>query len=192
MSPLTTIIASALVGSVCGIIANLIAQKHQLQAQNEYAILMKIWDKAYRLKSRANSLRPKLDTGSPNAPQEKEKRLAAFDTAKDEFDQEMYLNKPFYPDSIYLCLKELGNNAVFEAIDFHHRTASPDNQKYWADSDASTATINRLVDQLCEAIRRRIHFAYRIRQRVNAVAKWFSMLPSIVLRPFKGIEPARQ
>jgi hypothetical protein len=174
------------------LIVNTYKQKHQLQAQNEYAILMKIWDKAYWLKSRANSLRPKHDTGNPNAPEEKQKRLDAFDKAKGEFDEEMYLNKPFYPDGIYQCLRELGNNAVFESIDFHHQTASPNNHKYWADSDASADKINRLVDQLCDAIRCRIHFAYRIRQGIAGIVKRLYLLPSILRRPFRRIESARQ
>jgi hypothetical protein len=192
MQPLTTIILSAVVGSVCGVIANVLTLKHQLQAQNEYTILMKIWDKAYWLKSRANSLRPKHDTGSPNAAEEKQRRLAAFDTAKAEFDEEVYLNKPFYPKDIYCCLLELGNSAVYEAIDYYHQNASPDNHKYWADSDASAEKINRLTDQLCEAIRDRIHVAYRFRKRTHAVAKWIDWLLSLIKRLFARREPVHQ
>lgn len=190
MSPLATILVSAIVGSVFTLIVNLFAQKHQLQAQNEYAILMKIWNKAYWLKSRANSLRPKHDTGNPNSPEEKKRRLDAFDRAKVEFDEEMYLNKPFYPDEIHRCLRELGNNAAFEAIDFHHQTASPDDQKYWDDAEASAKKINGLVEELCDTIRCRIHFAYRIRQGIAAIRKRLDWTLSLIKRPFRRIKSA--
>lgn len=174
LDPLTTILVSAAVGSVFGVIANAFTLKHRLQAENEYTILMKIWNRAYWLKSRANSLRPKHDSGNPNA--EKQKRLDAFDKAKREFDEEMYLNKPFYPDDIYRCLRGLGNNAAFEAIDYHHGTATAEDQQYWAESDASAEKINRLVDQLCDAIRCRIHGRIVYRGRQTAGWLW-SLLP---------------
>jgi hypothetical protein len=192
MYPLMTIMVSALVGSVSGVFANMLTLKHKLQAQNEYAILMKIWGKAYWLKSRANSLRPTMDTGNPNAPEEKQKRLAAFDKAKGEFDEEMYLNKPFYPDDIYRALKQLGNNAVHEAIEYHFKTASPNDHKYWTDSEASAKKINDFVDQLCDAIRGRIHVTYRFRQGIAYIVKWLVWPLSIIKRPFRRIERAAQ
>jgi hypothetical protein len=191
MSPLTTIIVSAVVGYIAGIFT----LKHRLQAENEYTILMKIWNKAYWLKSRANNLRPKNgDTGNPNAPDEKQKRLDAFDEAKDEFDKEMYLNKPFYPDGIYLCLRELGKKAVFEAIDYHHGAASPDNTEYWIASDASAAKINDLVDQLCDSIRCQIHgrIMYRFWQFVALNGKSLDWLLSLATRPFKRLKTAAE
>jgi hypothetical protein len=190
MSPLTTIIVSAVVGYIAGIFT----LKHRLQAENEYTILMKIWNKAYWLKSRANLLRPKRDSGNPNSPEVKQKRLEAFDNAKREFDEEMYLNKPFYPDDIYQRLKELGNSAAFEAIDFHYQTASPDNKVYWDASDASAEKINDLVDQLCDSIRCQIHgrIMYRFWQFVALNGKSLDWLLSLATRPFKRLKTAAE
>ena len=55
-TPLSTILVSAFVGEVVAIFTNRIALKHQIQAENKYAILMKIWNRAYWLRSRPRPL----------------------------------------------------------------------------------------------------------------------------------------
>jgi len=156
-----TIILSALVASVTALFVDKIKLKNRLRLENEYQILMKIWEKVYKVKSKSNSLRPKH--GIPaNSDEKKQERLNYFAKSMDEFKQEMYLNKPFYPQEIHALLDNLRVETHMEAFSFNH--TSPENsRKYWDDAARNTKKINELVDQICNAIRDHIHGHVRLK-----------------------------
>lgn len=152
-----TIILSALVASLTTLFVEKSKLKNRLRLENEYKILMELWAKAYLLKSRANNLRPMHDQHNPDesGEQRKQRRLELFTTAMDDFMNEMYLNKPFYPQRIYDLLNKLRVEAHMEAWGYNEEF--PDTTKYFESAKENTKKINDIVDQLCGVIRRLIH-----------------------------------
>jgi len=188
IGPLTTIIISAFVGAISGIICNVFTLKYRLRAENEYTFLREIWTKAYWLKSKTNRLRPVFDSANSNNAEVKKTRLEEFDAARADYEQVMYLHKPFYPDAIHKLLSELRNAANSEAINYYHEIVTSDDEKYWADAKASAEKIDGLVDEPCDAARCRIHVSamYRIWQRTK---KWIERAVSLFKWPIKALRP---
>ncbi|MEX2169240.1 MAG: hypothetical protein WD851_08010 [Pirellulales bacterium] len=158
-----TVIISAFVGSVTTLFVEKTKLKYRLQVENEYKILMRIWEKAYWLKSRANNLRPLQDRCDlTELPTDRHKRrLGQLENAMNEFEQEMYLNKPFYPQEIHDLLKELKTLADMEG--FGYAETSPNRgdhnyrSEYWEEAKKNAANIDGVVDRICNAIQHRIH-----------------------------------
>lgn len=154
------VVLSPLIGALSALItARIVEQtklRHRLIVENEYLILARIWKKAYWLKSRAGNLRPVLDHVDPNETEKvrRERRLDLFLKALNRFEEEMFLNKPFYPQEIYPILKDLRSTAINEGLDYAH--ASPDAKGYWDESEENTTKINEIVEQLCDLMRSRL------------------------------------
>jgi hypothetical protein len=158
-----TILLSAFVGSLTALFVERTKVRFRLRTEHEYQILMKLWEKAYLVKSRANSLRPLADTIDPNESPEdrKARRLQALEDSMIEFEKEIYLNKPFYPEKIHEMLRQLRIEANMEGIEYAETSPYPRDYhylaKYWDNAIENSKKIDALTNQLCDAIRRHVH-----------------------------------
>jgi hypothetical protein len=104
-----------------------------------------------------------LDSVNPDesAADRKNRRLELLEKSMNEFEQEVYLNKPFYPETIHELLLQLRVEAHMEGIQFAQTSPYPRDpnylENYWNNADENCKKINALTDKLCDAIRHNLH-----------------------------------
>ena len=155
MPELLTALLSAIIGYFVAIQVERSKLKNRLRLENEYQILMRLWEKGYWVKSSANNLRPEHGPQAATL-EEKQERLDDFAKKKEEFVKEMYLKKPFYPQVFHEVLEELKLETHMEAFDYNLSDPS-EGAKYWDKASQNAETINGIVDRLCSAIRHHIN-----------------------------------
>lgn len=155
MSPTNTVLLAAIVALISNVIIEAVKQtwrqqnkRFELRVEIEYKILRELWNKAYWLKSRANQIL-EVSTEGADDPESIRRRLSAFELAKDECRNAIFLHKPFYPSTVFEVARKLETECADKALDFQNAASS---SQIFPASDIwdRHREFNRRIDQLTE------------------------------------------
>lgn len=145
-------------GLVAGYVASLFNHefdKSKARFDFKMKILREVWEAVFYCKSLSANLSPQLDAhGIPGETHEqrRERLLPEFYKAHLEAKRIVRYNAPFYPESLH----DLAGDVLLESWSEARfvEQCSPSNMtNYWDKSEERIKLINKLSDELCEAIR---------------------------------------
>jgi len=129
---------------------------HKVQFEKEFQVYEKIWAELVSLQDITISLRPGMDFFKPGESEEerKRKRIDAFNKVYQSFRGLVDKSRPFYPESIYKHLDKLMQLARSESIDYSYLVDK--DRDYWKQGKENAELIIKGIEEVCEAIRKRI------------------------------------
>jgi hypothetical protein len=129
---------------------------HKIQFEKEFNLYGLIWEQLVQVRKNALSLRPILDTVDPGEPEEERmrRRLRELAESFNPFIDLVEKHRPFYPQEVYESLVRLIKQIHSEAIDYEYKERP--RSEYWREARTNQETIVKLIDDICESIRRRI------------------------------------
>lgn len=130
---------------------------HRLQFEKEFDIYFKLWGKLHDLRNAAQVLRPTVGfiTNTDEYEEERKKTLLKdLATAYEEVRKIVYDYRPFYAPDIYEAADKILCTAWKEGRQFARQ--SPDMEAYWENAEKNVAEIDKLCEEICGAIRKRI------------------------------------
>ncbi|SFF34486.1 hypothetical protein SAMN05216563_12513 [Phytobacter palmae] len=129
------------------------------QFDKEFSSYSSIWGAAFELKECVMELRPMLDFTDENESFEKrkERRLLKFKEAFNAFVIHSESNKPFLPLEVYERIELFRVECRKESILYHYGDPDRPVEEYWNVAEKNRKIISELFDEICEAIRQRLH-----------------------------------
>jgi len=122
------------------------------------------------LRLAAAHLRPFLDYADPTKEEIKKERLDRYAEAHNEFARVVNEHRPFYAPEIFEQADKIIETARKEAISYAHQ--DPHTRGYWEEA-RENIKINELINNVCEAIRKRIWSVSVIDATDAAISKEF-------------------
>lgn len=129
---------------------------HKVQFEKEFKIYEEIWSNLVDVKKKALSLRPTLDMVDPSEQEEERmrRRLGELANAFNPFVDLVEKYRPFYPSDVYSSLMNLVKEIHGEAIDYEYTERK--RSEYFKEARKNQENIMALIDEVCEAIRKRV------------------------------------
>ena len=128
----------------------------RVQFEHEYEIYKQAWAALFALKQVTLQLRPMLDHIDPSESREDrmKRRIGDFVKPFNSYLEIVEVNKPFYPESVYVALADVREKCREEVIDFEY--VDRPHKDYWAEARKNQKEILDSIERACLAIRTRI------------------------------------
>ncbi|MBF0522213.1 MAG: hypothetical protein HQL24_04055 [Candidatus Omnitrophica bacterium] len=127
---------------------------HQRRYEKEFEILLTLSKHLVELRDYAQLLMPIVDVQSVREEKIKETRVQRLYEIGKKFYDAVEHAKPFYPEEIYLILKELEKQTLLHSIHFQYGDIN--DRKCWEKAELNSKLIFDLANKGLEAIRKRV------------------------------------
>ncbi len=128
--------------------------------EKEFEIMSEITEKLVTLRDKACLLRPALDYVDTSKTEDeiKRERLIEFHNAGRELYLAREYRRPFYPEDIYLAIKEVEDIAHLESVQYKWSDPYPENKPldYWDKAQQNQNAIVAKADSALKLIRDRV------------------------------------
>lgn len=130
---------------------------HRLQFEKEFEIYNKLWENLVELSLTVKSLRPRGEFVDPKKTKEEiiNEKHTEFRKYYNLVVNMVYKNRPFYSKEVFEALELLITKSKFE---FMEVLSNPDKKshEYWEGGEITFNEVTRMIDNICEEIRKRI------------------------------------
>jgi hypothetical protein len=128
---------------------------HKVRYEHEFKILLELTEKLVAVRDAATGLRPETGYEDINDPEVRKRRAASYIDAARELYLYVETRQPFFPEDLYLTMKEFDRATWKEFVQYKHQTPN-DVAQYWDNALENGAVIGTLASTALVKIRERV------------------------------------